>query len=156
MSSSGTMTTNVWDKYKKAINAFSNTVSNEDIQWHRLISNVDRFGEGESEQTEIIPLKSLVAYNTFRTWPVDSRTPSGTIDKEYCHLYLNLAYLQENNWLTVNKQFDFNPGLDRFWLNGLEYKPAGDTGTSQANVDPLFQILILEREEYATGKDTRP
>lgn len=153
---SGKMTPAVWAKYKTAIDAYSQTVSSEDITWHRLSANVDRWMEGMEENFEIVNFVSLVAYNTFRTWPVDSRTETGIIDKEYCHLYLNLTYLEENGWLTADKQFDFNPGFDRFWINGLEYKPAGDTGAAQANINPLFQILILEREEFKTGDKQRP
>lgn len=156
MSTNGVMPLTNWDKYRKVINKYAGTVSNQEVIWHRVVANLDRFGEGEGEQTVPIVLKALVAYNVFRTWPVDSRTLTGVIDKEYCHVYLNLEYLKEAGYLTADNQFDFNPGLDRFWINGLEYKPAGDTGASQANTSPLFQIIILEREAYPTSEDPRP
>lgn len=152
----GSMTSALWSKYIKAVNAYSHSVSNETVIWDRVVVNTDRFGEGEAEQVTQIPLQTLVAYNSFRTWPVDDRTFTGDVDKEYCHLYLNLEYLEKEGFLTSSHQFSFNPGLDRFWINGIKYKPAGDTGTAQANINPLFQILILERDEYDTGNNPRP
>jgi len=153
---SGTMTDAVWTKYRNAVNSYSDTVANEAVIWKRVTSNVDRWQEGMAKIYEDTSISCLVAYNTFRTWPVDSRTDTGIIDKEYCHLYLNKAYLEAQGWLTPNGQLDFNPDFDRFILDGLTYKPAGDTGTAQANTNPLFIIVILEREETSTGDKVRP
>ena len=152
---SGTMSQAIWDKYINVVNNYSDSVALQDVTWEHMISNVDRWQEGEAKQFETREMETLVAYNTFRTWPVDIRTDTGIIDKEYCHLYLNINYLTENGWLTPGGAFDFNPDYDRFILHGQIYKPAGDTGTAQANISPVFYILILEREESETGNKTR-
>jgi len=152
---SGVMTQQTWAKYINAINPYSDSVSEQPITWNHMVSNVDRWQEGMTKEYEVRNMVSLVAYNTFRTWPVDIRTDTGIIDKEYCHLYLNMQYLRDNGWLTPNEAFDFNPDYDRFIINGQEYKPAGDTGTAQANIAPVFYILILEREESDTGNKAR-
>jgi len=152
---SGVVTKQIWDAYIKVINAFSDSVSEQPIVWRHVLANVDRWQEGMARQYEERDMITLVAYNTFRTWPVDIRTDTGIIDKEYCHLYLNLQYLKDNGWLTTHNVFDFNPDYDRFIVNGQVYKPAGDTGTAQANIAPVFHILILEREEIDTGAKAR-
>ncbi len=152
---SGVMSQGIWDAYINVINAYSDSVSEQEITWHHMISNIDRWQEGMEKEFENRSMTTLVAYNTFRTWPVDIRTDTGIIDKEYCHLYLNMKYLRDNNWLTPNGVFAFNPDFDRFTINGQIYKPAGDTGTAQANIAPVFQILILEREEAVTGVKAR-
>lgn len=151
----GVMSPATWDKYIKVIDNFSDSVSNQKIIWKHMVSNVDRWQEGMVKEFIDIEMVVLVAYNTFRTWPVDIRTDTGIIDKEYCHLYLNMKYLRANGWLTKGDVFKFNPDYDRFIINGELYKPAGDTGTAQANVAPVFQILILEREETKTGAPAR-
>lgn len=148
------MTPSLWAKYERAVNAYSDTVSLQTVLWKRMVARIDRWQEG-IKQFEDITFKTLVAYNTFRTWPVDSRTDTGIIDKEYMHLYLNKAQMEREGHLTPEGQLNFNPGYDRFWINGLEYEPAGDTGTGQAEDNPLYIILILEREVTPTGVDSR-
>lgn len=152
---SGVMTPELWAKYVKTVNSYSDSVSNQKVTWKHMVSNVDRWMEGMNKQFEERVMDVLVAYNTFRTWPVDIRTDTGIIDKEYCHLYLNMEYLRIQGWLTPHGVFAFNPDYDRFVINGEVYKPAGDTGTAQANIAPVFQILILEREEAVTGHKAR-
>ena len=152
---SGVMTPEIWNTYIKVINAFSDSVSEQEILWKHMSSNIDRWQEGMAKKFEDRNMLSLVQANTFRTWPVDTRTDAGIIDKEYLHLFINLQYLRDKGWLTSGGSLDFNPDYDRFWINGQEYKPAGDTPISQAGDQLIFYILILEREETKTGNKVR-
>lgn len=149
------ITTEDWTKLAETVNAFSDSASGYTVTWKKYIGDIDRYREQGDLKSEDREMKTLVDFNAFRTWPQDKRSEQGTIDKEYCALYLNKAYLSTKGWLTANRNFDFNPGMDRFVIDGTTYKPSGDTTVSQTFSDSLFIILILEREAYVTSKEPR-
>jgi len=144
-----------WEAYRKAQNNFYKSAGKQVIVWRKVVANIDRFGEGISKKTEDIPLEVLMGYNDNRTWPVDRVSSTGVIDKENLWLYLNREYLSTKGFLNVRGYFDFNPGLDRFYVQGVEYKPSGDIASAQAEDNPLFILLVLEREEGTTGEPLR-
>jgi len=83
--------------------------------------------------------------------PLVMRHKAGAIDKEYCYLLLNNAYLTANSWLNSNKVLDYTKGQDIFLVNGLEYEDSGDTPAAQDKTTPLYSILILKRKTSDTG-----
>lgn len=144
-----------WEKFTNTVNTFSDSISDYTVIWKKYIGDIDRYREQGDIKFEDREMKTLIAFNAFRNWPQDKRSEQGTIDKEYCSLYLNKAYLASKDWLTDNKNLDFDPGMDRFVIDGITYKPSGDTLISQVFNNTLFITLILERESYVTSKELR-
>ncbi len=149
------ISTSQWEKFTKVVNTFSDSVSNYPVIWRKNNGEIDRHREQSNLTFETINLTTLVDFNAFRNWPQDVRSETGSIDKEYCALYLNKAYLLKNEWLSDKGNLNFDPGMDRFIINGVTYKPSGDTLISQTYADALFYLLILERESYITAEEPR-
>jgi len=145
------LTPEEWVEYETVINDFHDDAFQEDIHWLTLVNKVNPFGEDGDEKVQDVPLKGLISYNYFRSWPMNKGTTTGEIDKESCMMYLNNQYLSDNGYLNANGQFKFNPGLDRFAIRGITYKATGDAQISQANGKPLLHFVILKREEIPTG-----
>jgi len=144
-----------WDAYRSAVNNYHLSVGKQKIIWRKMIANVDRFGEGFTEKYEEIELEVLMGYNDMRTWPTDRIDQPGIRDKENLWLYLNRKHLGDQGFLNDRGYLDFNPGRDRFLVQGIEYKPGGDVASAQAEANPLYILLILEREETETGNPLR-
>lgn len=140
-----------WQMHIDAINNWHNDAFQEDIIWHKNIVNRNYHGEDYGYNYDDITLKGLVNYNFFRTWPIDQMTDTGEIDKQSCVLMMNLKYLESRGFLNENQQFDFNPGDDKFTINGVLHVASGDSHISQAFNDPLMCFIILKREEIETG-----
>ena len=54
-------------------------------------------------------------------------------------MYRNGQKIPEGYW-------DFNWEQDRFVINGIVYKPSGDTQTAQAKDEALVFMVILKRD----------
>lgn len=144
-----------WAQFKLALADFSSEVAQQVVTWQHLTKNLPRYNEGETPTYASRSLLCTVAYNSFRTWPIGTETETGVIDKEYCYLLLNNDYLIENGWLTTNKNLDFNPNDDIFWVNGVECESLGDTPISQDKSLPLYTIIVLKRKTDKTGVNPR-
>lgn len=144
-----------WSNFSQIQRQYYEDIAGITIQWKRVVNNVDRWGEGEAEAFQDIPMKAIVAFNDFRTWPVNRPTASGTLDKENLYILLNKEYLSENGWLNDNGYFDLDPVLDRFIVDGILYKPDGDTQVAQVYSDVGLIMVILSREPTATGSSSR-
>lgn len=144
-----------WDRFKAIHRDFYDQVAGTEVIWKRLISNIDRWAEGETDTYEEITLKAIVAFNDFRTWPINMGTVSGTVDKENIYLLLNETYLDELGFLNDNRYFDFNPSLDRFMVNGQIFYPLGDTPVAQTFNSVGYFMIILSREPVETGASLR-
>lgn len=140
-----------WAAYKQVIDNFHDDAFQDDIVWKRQVTTRDPNGETSNERFVSVNLKGLVQYNYFRSWPMNQQTPSGELDKESVLVYLNNQYLEDEGHLDLNKQFEFDPGVDRFVLRGRVYKALGDSHAAQAKNTPLLTFLILKREETSTG-----
>jgi len=144
-----------WQAYRDIVNRYHLSVGKQKIIWKRIIADIDRYGEGFTAKTEDIELEVLMGYNDGRTWPVDRIDTPGVRDKENLWLYLNRKHLEDQGFLNANGYLDFNPGRDRFYVQGIEYKPSGDISSAMAEDNPLYIMLVLEREETPTGNDSR-
>ena len=56
-------------------------------------------------------------------------------------------FLKSINHLTPEGYWDFNWSEDRFIINGMIYKPSGDTQVAQAKDQALVFLVILKRDK---------
>lgn len=145
-----------WTNYKEIINNFHNDAFQQDVIWRKCINWISEFSEDDSIQTQDITIKGLVNYNDYRSWPVTIPSITGDIDGQSCLLYLNVKYLRDNDLVTGTDHFQFDPGRDRFILDGKTYKAAGESKTAQASDEALLQFIILKREETMTADPVYP
>jgi len=143
-----------WDEYMDVLNEWQKDAFQQPLTWKRHRDIIDPNGEAPIRSPEIIELKGLIQSNYFKSWPVTDTNSTGEIDKQSILVYFNIDYLIENGWADSNDyQFKFDPGYDKFIVNGLEYKPMGEAQAAQANNRPIFLFIILKREEVSTGED---
>lgn len=146
------MTQAEWDLHKSIINEYQDDAFQEDITWLSSAKVVNRWGE-EQQNFLSINILGLIQYNQFRSWPINKDKITGQIDDESCLLYLNIKYLRDNGYTNENDQFIFNPGLDKFIVNGVKYSPKGDSQTAQAKDTVLLHFIVLKRDEINTGNN---
>lgn len=146
------MTQKQWDRYIAVINEWQEDAFQQEITWLRNITRQNQFGEDSNMRFESVTLKGLIHYNNFRTWPINLYTDTGELDKQSVMVFFNIAYLNELGYADENGVLKFDPGLDRFEINGIIYTNAGESQVSQAKDKPLLCFIILKREETPTGK----
>jgi hypothetical protein len=149
------LTTKQWTAFNRVHRQWFDDVAGSEIIWKKVITNVDRWGEGEAELYEEITLRAIISYNDFRTWPINIGNIEGTIDKESIYLLINKPYLDELGYINENGNFDIDPVLDRFLVNGQHYYPVGDTGVAQIYNTVGYFMIILSREPLNTGDPLR-
>lgn len=142
-----------WADFESAISTDAqDTFFKEIIVWRRTLTNLDRWKEDNlTAQTNDVQLKCLINYNFPRSWPVTGYTETGEIDKESMQVLFVKKYLRDLGFIDSNGLFIYNEDLDYFYLNGLKYKPSGDTDASQANTDALIVAVIMLRQKPDTG-----
>lgn len=59
---------------------------------------------------------------------------------------ISKQYLADRGYLDSNGYFDFNWAEDRFIINGIPYRPTGDTNVSQAKDEAIVFLIILKRD----------
>lgn len=137
----------VWDRIKTIFRNFHEDVEKMPVIWYRSKGGLDlHYGDKPLEAFTTINLTGLIEYNFRRSWPINTPTPSGTIDGEHCRLILNKAYLSELGYIDAKGYFAFNPNADRFEIEGKRYKSLGDSSASQNAKETLLTTLILKRE----------
>ena len=68
---------------------------------------------------------------------------------------ISRQYLAEKGYLDSNGYFDFNWAEDRFIINGIPYRPTGDTNVSQAKDEAIVFLIILKRDrDSALGPES--
>lgn len=142
-----------WAKYESVMNEWQEDAFQQPIVWKRLINAISPHGEDDNETFDTLEVLGLIQYNNFRAWPITQATDTGEIDKESCMVFLNIKYLRDLGYTNQNDQFEFDPAMDRFLINGVTYKAMGDSQVSQAHNKPLFLFIILKREETPTGSN---
>lgn len=142
-----------WQSHIDIVNDFHNDAFQQDVIWQRTIRKLSSHGEDSGPKTENIILKGLLQYNNFRSWPINKDEITGQVDNESNLLYLNLQYLKDNNYLNSDGQFIFDPGMDKFIINGVKYSPKGDSQAAQASDTVLFHFIVLKREEVDSGNN---
>lgn len=142
-----------WQQYKDTINSVHSSFNQDTVIWHRFNRGFQRYGEDTvaNETYTQISLKCLMGYNFFRTWPMTGENVGGAIDKENLVMILNKKYLSDNGYLNANGFFAMDPGKDKFFHMGIEYRSGGETPVAQAGDEPLLFYIILSREETPTG-----
>lgn len=140
-----------WNRFKAVIKDAHDTWFQASITWQRYApTTVPLYNEDKTNTYTDIPLKALVAFNEFRTWPITIKQSSGELDNENMYLLINREYLGEMGYLDASGYFNFNADKDYFIHMGIKYKSEGHTGVSQDQADPLLVLIVLRREEKAT------
>jgi hypothetical protein len=149
----GFITDQEWAQYAAELNDFHNDAFQQSIIWHRSLLRISKDGEDDNPSTlQPITLKCLIQYNDFRSWPITKDTITGGLDAESMLVFLNLSYLGSLGYLNEFGQFEYQPDLDKFEVNGLIYVDKGNSQTAQAKDQPLLHFLVLKREELETSE----
>lgn len=144
-----------WAKFKSIHLDFFKNIAGRKILWKRMSTNWDRFGEGDSKIFKDIELLAIIGYNDFKTWPTSIMTETGILENSSMYILLNREYLKKRKLINSNGNFDFDPINDRFIIDGIIYRPSGDTNISLAYNDPMYYMVILTRETIKTGNNPR-
>jgi hypothetical protein len=144
-----------WQVYKNIINKAHDSFNQDTVTWRRISAGLQRYGEDNvANETYIdVELKCLIDYNGFRTWPVTIEKATGAVDMESMCMGLNINYLRNEGLLDPQGNFQFDPGKDKFFHMGQEYRAAGETPVAQAGDEPLIIYVILSREKTPTGQN---
>lgn len=145
----------LWSKFKSFHLDFFRGIAGRPITWRRLNMNYDRFGEGDNKRFTDISLMAVIGYNDFRTWPSTLNTDTGILDKGSMYLLFNREDLKLKGYINNNGNLDFDPINDRFIVDGIEYRPDGDTNIALAFNDPMYYMVIISREVIRTGTNAR-
>lgn len=129
--------------FRNAINEFNADLDKTQVVLHKSAIRKDNFGE-EVESSEQITLLCTLAYNHFRTWPINIPTPSGLVDKENLTVIFNFDYLDSLGLITSGA-FDIDIGTDQFLVEGTMYGIYGHTNVSQDGSSPLLVYVILQK-----------
>lgn len=134
-----------WDRYKHIVQKFLEDDSGrQTIVWCRNIDQMYYMGEDKAPRYKPILLEALCYYNAFRNWPINKATVSGELDDENLVILIPKSSVKE--YLSPQGYFQFNWSEDRFIINGIPYKPDGDTEVAQAKDEPIVFQIILRRD----------
>lgn len=142
-----------WNKYKTLISEFmDNDAARKSITWLKHVDNPVAFGEDVGDKFTSHELMALLADNSYRSWPLNQPTISGEIDNQNMAIWVSKSYLSSKNLLTPEGYFDFDMSKDRIIIDGILYKPAGDTQASQANDETLLFMIVVKRDKDDINK----
>lgn len=137
----------VWNKYKNIVSKFlDNDAGRQKIIWAHYPNQLIPFGEDSKPNYLLRVIEALCYYNAFRNWPINRDTVTGELDEENLSIIISSKYLKDHGYLNSHGYFDFNWSSDRFVINGIVYKPAGDTQVAQAKDEALAFLVILKRD----------
>lgn len=140
----------IWNLFNKVLRDAKDTFSQKTIILKRAIQSLERVKEDGVIVYEDIPVDVLINYNYMRTWPITMTTETGELDRQSIQIFFNKIYLMEQGLLTPNNNLDYHPDLDRFLIDGIIYKPFGDTAASQTKGGDIHFTVICKREENNT------
>lgn len=136
-----------WNKYKKIIKDFiDKDAGRQVVTWMRHIDQIGAFGEDWGDQYLPVQLEALCYYNVFRNWPINKPTISGELDEENLTIYVTKRQIETLGYINSEGYWQLNWSEDRFVINGITYKPSGDTQVAQAKDEALCFIVILKRD----------
>ena len=136
-----------WSKYKRTVQHFLEQDSGrQKIIWASHIDQILSYGEDSLPQYVFNVIEALCYYNAFRNWPINKSSVSGEQDEENLSIMISKQYLADRGYLDSNGYFDFNWAEDRFIINGIPYRPTGDTNVSQAKDEAIVFLIILKRD----------
>ena len=134
-----------WDRYKHVVQKFLEDDSGrQTIGWCRHIDQMLMMGEDKSPKYTLVLIEALCYYNAFRNWPINKATVSGELDDENLVILIPKSAVQK--YLNDAGYFQFNWSEDRFIINGIPYKPDGDTQVAQAKDEAIVFQIILKRD----------
>lgn len=137
-----------WERYKSIIRNFLDVdAGRQTITWAKRIMQPMTHGEDFSPMYQNIQIEALCYYNSFRNWPINKETVTGELDDENLSIMITDQFLKSINHLTPEGYWDFNWSEDRFIINGMIYKPSGDTQVAQAKDQALVFLIILKRDK---------
>ena len=125
------------------------------VIWCKHLNQMLSHGEDTIPTYRKIEIEALCYYNAFRNWPLNIPSISGEMDDENCSLLVSMDYiksLEGGRYLKkigdseVDTYWDLNWQEDRFIINGLTYRPSGDTQLAQAKDEALVFMVILKRD----------
>lgn len=142
-----------WDRYKHVVQKFLEDDSGrQTIGWCRHIDQMLLMGEDKAPKYTLILIEALCYYNAFRNWPINKATVSGELDDENLVILIPKSAILD--YLGPSGYLKFNWSEDRFLINGIPYKPDGDTEVAQAKDEPIvFQIILKRDRDTVLGPD---
>lgn len=136
-----------WDRYKRIINNFmDHDAARQVITWAKAVNQLLTHGEDSIQKYFNIPIEALCYYNAFRNWPLNRATTSGELDEENLSIMISGNYLRKKGFMNDNNYWGFNWAMDRFEINGVVYRPTGDTQVAQAKDEALVFMVVLKRD----------
>ena len=143
-----------WAKYKKIVQDFlDQDTGRQKIVWAKHINQPLSYGEDSLPQYSFNVIEALCYYNAFRNWPINKSSVSGEQDEENLSIMISRQYLKDRGYLNSNGYFDFNWAEDRFIINGISYRPTGDTNVSQVKDEAIVFLIILKRDRDSVFKE---
>lgn len=134
-----------WDRYKHIVQKFLEDDSGrQTIGWCKNIDQPLFMGEDVKPKYELVLIEALCYYNAFRNWPINKATVSGELDDE--NLVILIPKSEVTDHLNQFGYLVFNWSEDRFLINGVPYKPDGDTEVAQAKDEAIVFQIILKRD----------
>lgn len=136
-----------WDRYKNIIQNFLDIdAGKQKIIWAKNVDQLLSHGEDSTPQYFKKGIEVLCYYNAFRNWPINTNSMGGELDDENLSIMVSGRYLKEKGYLNANGYWDFHWASDRFEINGIVYRPTGDTQVAQAKDEALVFLVILKRD----------
>ena len=136
-----------WEKYKRIVTSFMDQdTGRQDILWAKKVNQMLSHGEDVGDQYYGVEMEALCFYNAFRNWPINKGTVTGELDDENLSVMITREYIKRLGYLNSDGYWDFNWAEDRFVINGITYKPSGDTPVSQVKDHAIVFLLILKRD----------
>lgn len=136
-----------WDRYKRIITEFIDfDAGRQDIIWAKKVNQFLDHAEDSLPSYYEIHIEALCYYNSFRNWPINKATVSGELDDENLSILISKSYIERLGYLDEHGYWRFNWSEDRFIINGIVYKPYGDTQVAQAKDEALVFLVILKRD----------
>jgi hypothetical protein len=142
-----------WQKYKQIISDFMDSdASRKPIQYLKRIALPNLFGEDSGDTYIEKELLVLIQDNSYRTWPLNPTSISGELDNQNVAIWVSKTYLEKEGLINEAGYFDIDVSEDRFRIDGIIYKPSGDTAVSQASDETLLFMIILKRDKDDSNK----
>lgn len=116
------------------------------VIWAKAVKQLLTHGEDSVQKYFNKPIEALCYYNAFRNWPLNRATTTGELDEENLSIMISGKYLRENGYMNDKNYWDFDWAMDRFEINGVVYRPTGDTQVAQAKDEALVFMVVLKRD----------
>lgn len=134
-----------WDRYKHIVQNFlEHDSGRQTVKWCRNIDQMYYMGEDKAPKYLVTNIEALCYYNAFRNWPINKSTVAGELDDE--NLVILVPKSAVTQYLNEDGYWVFNWSEDRFIINGIPYKPDGDTQVAQAKDEAIVFQIILRRD----------